>query len=395
MATSFKTLLGSDVQNNNTKLHEAIPITGTIVSGTYNDSTANNLNIKNYAHGMFQSVYDYPFLSSSANHIFDITAGFSGTSALSGANTVQNEQKIQIYQQMAQVLCGHNGNGEILPFDVSGNFSIPPQNSAKDNRSKMDSVFFLNFARLLNKDEMQKGTFQLNLGVNPSASIAAIAGKSAREQILVHDVSGSDNFKVNSPAGEYNLLFVTSSGPSGCIMPIQANHPCGLIFYQAGIAVLTSSLFKTANSGGYLSNAVSGFGTAGGLPSLNGLIFEAPNSARNKSVDQVMTGSFISSSADGLRNRIQNISFANTTELNSTIYFCRANSNEFNFSSNPTYLSSSKMRVKEVQADQPVSYITTVGLYGASNEMLAVAKLSEPLKKTPANEFTLRVRLDY
>jgi len=26
---------------------------------------------------------------------------------------------------------------------------------------------------------------------------------------------------------------------------------------------------------------------------------------------------------------------------------------------------------------------------------LAVAKLSEPLKKTPANEFTLRVRLDY
>ena len=45
--------------------------------------------------------------------------------------------------------------------------------------------------------------------------------------------------------------------------------------------------------------------------------------------------------------------------------------------------------------DDPVSYITTVGLYGANNEMLAVGKLSEPLKKTPADEFTLRVRLDY
>ena len=56
MATSFKTLLGSDIQNQATKLHEAIPITGTIVSGTYNDSTANNLNIKNYPHGMFESV---------------------------------------------------------------------------------------------------------------------------------------------------------------------------------------------------------------------------------------------------------------------------------------------------------------------------------------------------
>ena len=44
---------------------------------------------------------------------------------------------------------------------------------------------------------------------------------------------------------------------------------------------------------------------------------------------------------------------------------------------------------------EPASYITTVGLYSADNELLAVAKLSEPLKKTPSNELTLRVRLDY
>jgi hypothetical protein len=39
--------------------------------------------------------------------------------------------------------------------------------------------------------------------------------------------------------------------------------------------------------------------------------------------------------------------------------------------------------------------VTTVGLYSANNELLGVAKLSEPLKKTPTNELTLRVRLDY
>ena len=33
--------------------------------------------------------------------------------------------------------------------------------------------------------------------------------------------------------------------------------------------------------------------------------------------------------------------------------------------------------------------------YSADNELLAAAKLSEPLKKTPDNEMTLRVRLDY
>ena len=70
MATVFKNLLSNDVATTRTLLNEAIPITGSIVSGTYSD-----LNIKNYAHGMFQSVYDYPYLSSSANHIFDITYG--------------------------------------------------------------------------------------------------------------------------------------------------------------------------------------------------------------------------------------------------------------------------------------------------------------------------------
>ena len=99
--------------------------------------------------------------------------------------------------------------------------------------------------------------------------------------------------------------------------------------------------------------------------------------------------------SDALRHRVYNIEFNNTTELNSTIYFCRAGANEFNFSSNPTYLSDSQIRVKETTLDQPVSYITTVGLYSATNELLAVAKVSEPLKKTPDTELTLRVRLDY
>ena len=51
--------------------------------------------------------------------------------------------------------------------------------------------------------------------------------------------------------------------------------------------------------------------------------------------------------------------------------------------------------VKDQSIDSPVSYITTVGLYSADNELLAVAKLSEPIKKTPETELTLRVRLDY
>ena len=43
---------------------------------------------------MFESVFDYPHLSSSANHIFDITAGYASTSALSGASNTQNARKL-------------------------------------------------------------------------------------------------------------------------------------------------------------------------------------------------------------------------------------------------------------------------------------------------------------
>jgi len=108
-----------------------------------------------------------------------------------------------------------------------------------------------------------------------------------------------------------------------------------------------------------------------------------------------MTGSSITASCNEFRHRTKNIKFNNTTELHSTIYYIRAHHNEFNYSANPTYLSGSKVRVKTSTTDQPVSYITTVGMYSADNELLAVAKLSEPLKKTPSTDLTLRVRLDY
>ena len=88
--------------------------------------------------------------------------------------------------------------------------------------------------------------------------------------------------------------------------------------------------------------------------------------------------------------------FDNTTELNSTIYFCRANHGDFNYSANPTYLTGSKIRVKgNHRKNEPVSYVTAIGLYSPSNELLAIAKVSEPLKKSPSTELTLRVRLDY
>ena len=99
--TIFKALSAEDRVSTKTLLHEAIPITGTILSGTYG-AHGSERNIQNFTHGMFQSVYDYPYLSSSANHIFDISFGTSKNSLLSV--TAQASKKDNIYNQMAQVL---------------------------------------------------------------------------------------------------------------------------------------------------------------------------------------------------------------------------------------------------------------------------------------------------
>jgi len=359
MASSFKTIEPKDIVSTRNLLHEAIPITGTIVSGTYADN-----NIKNYSHGMFQSVYDYPYLSSSANHIVDLTCGYSSVSGLSGAASDQNAKKINIYNEMAQVLAGFDESGNVRRFDEDGDLS---------GGTKINEAYIINFTRLLAKDEIKKGSFTLELGVAQNYITPFT------ERIKLTDASGSTGYKVNSPAGEYGILFAADS--AGTPMSVD-NRPAGLLFYQAGIAVVSSSVF----SGQSTHRTGQGVGLLEQSASMN---------ETHENVSAVLTGSAISSSCTEFRHRLYNLSFNNTTELNSTIYFCRASHNDFNYSANPTYLSSSKITVKNNATDSPVSFATTVGLYSADNELLAVAKLSEPLKKDPSNEFTLRVRLDY
>jgi hypothetical protein len=387
MATTFKSFSNNDVISTKTLLHEAVPVTGAIVSGTYSD-----LNIKNYAHGQFQSVYDYPYLSSSANHIFDITVGYSPKSKLSGSsNRVAQKKKFNIYNQMAQVLMGFDHTGSVQLFDEDGDLLA--------GGTKIDSAYFLNFSRLLVKDEIKKGSFALELMVGARAPHHATP--THHQQIIkIADTNAQNDFRVNSPAGEYGILYATVS-PNGSDTTNVLHQPngtqkCGLIYYQAGIAVLTSSVLLCNESDGDAAVRGGGILHLANFP-ITASIFghKGYNSSTPETAHQLMTGSNITASCDALRARIFNVSFNNTTELNSTVYFCRANHNEFNYSSNPTYLSASKLRVKQQSTDTPVSFVTTVGLYSADNELMAVAKLSEPLRKDPTNEMTLRVRLDY
>ena len=365
---TFKTFLSEDIATTRTLLHEAVPISGSIVQ--------TGANIKKFAHQMFQSVYDYTYQNSSANHIFDVTHGHhTDFSGLQSTDAYYNKRR-NIYNQMAQVLVGNESNGNIRKFDADGDLV--------GTDDVHESLIFINFARLLGKDEIKKGSFSLvwdTSAANPSTAANT-------NSITISDAGADSNYKVNSPAGEYGILKITATSGTG----LQENHwdgtnnvpLCGLIFYQAGVVALSTEIFNgynvNANTSGFLTTAEGDRIVDSGTGTFTSLI------VGDSTMDAVN---------DAIRNRIYSINFNNTTELNSTIYFCRVGHNDFNYSSNPTYLEDSKIRVKSRTTDAPVSYITTVGLYSSRNELLAVAKLSEPLRKDPTNDITLRVRLDY
>ena len=80
-------------------------------------------------------------------------------------------------------------------------------------------------------------------------------------------------------------------------------------------------------------------------------------------------------------------------------FFCRASADEFNYSSNPSFIDSDGRLVvideglEDLQ--RTFSFVTTVGLYDANNNLLAVAKLSRPVEKNDEKDLTFRIRLDF
>jgi hypothetical protein len=111
-----------------------------------------------------------------------------------------------------------------------------------------------------------------------------------------------------------------------------------------------------------------------------------------------------SNNSDGLNNQrlFNSIVLGDSFTLNSqeTItsdyVFVRARNSEFNYSENPSFISGSTGEViYDNFINAPQVYITTVGMYNDSNDLLAVAKMSRPLLKDFTKEALVRVKLDF
>ena len=207
-------------------------------------------------------------------------------------------------------------------------------------------------------------------------------------------------------------LTLSSSGGS-IVLTDNSNYVSSVQFCEAGriFQLITGSQGVKANitarntTDGYSANS----GSYGwllpdiGTIILNPLALAAP--AISGGIAFVYSGSATGSATPNIspnRSLFLAMSGSNSFKLNSqeTItsdyIFVRPRSAEFNYSENPSFISGSTGEVLYSGfINNPQTYITTVGLYNDTNELLAVAKLSRPLLKDFTKEALVRIKLDF
>jgi len=82
-------------------------------------------------------------------------------------------------------------------------------------------------------------------------------------------------------------------------------------------------------------------------------------------------------------------------DIASKFYFVRVKNQEFNYTTNDSFTQDDGTLSFDSMIDNPQTYITTVGLYNDNQDLLAIAKLSQPLPKNFTKEALVKVKLDY
>jgi hypothetical protein len=313
-------------------------LTGTFFSGSPNTFVKNFINITSgsaVSGGFWETIYDGAPTSVSSSALVDLTFGFSSASLNADfSETFINAEKQRVYKEMAQLLLG----------DVDSLFSF--------NSTTAHELFFIALKRRIFKDEIKKGQVSINLQVSGAVG----------DTLTLSDIGAASTFAVG-PAGDEASLYSGST-------------EVGKVYYNAGIIAFTTGAMVP------VGNTTS--------------VYWSGSTANEMDLNQVPITGNLDNVVDGLRNRINQLDFQNQTNLHSTIYFCRALNADFNYSTNSTFIDSEGRIVPTSGTDnQTRTYVTTIGLYDINDNLLAVAKTSEPVKKSPDNEVIFRVKLSF
>lgn len=226
------------------------------------------------------------------------------------------------------------------------------------------SIYVISVERARYKESLLPGS--LNLTLKNSSRVVSLTDNS-KDVVLPTFYGTQRAFQIVSG----------SNGSAWAGNGYTRNGSYGLFFPDTSTIILNGAALDDASSNG-------GTGT---------------NDNQGINLGTVTTGNTAGNNNQKLFNvLVEGANFGLNSEetITSDFVFVRARNSEFNYSENPSYISGSTGEVIfPYFINNPQSYMTSIGLYNDSNELLAVAKLSKPLNKNFTKEALVRVKLDF
>ena len=235
-----------------------------------------------------------------------------------------------------------------------------------------NGIYVINIGRARYREEMDAGNWQLQLsGTNGLFRFIDDSGKK------FGDTFGKAGrvFKVVSGSlelGSQGEAIVENSAAPGNGLGY------GLFYPDRGIVILNAAAIGSV-VGNVTFSTGSGHSQTATLAGGEGTTFNAFNQARLLAA--------IEGGGDFDARRTENVSTQH--------FFVRATNREFNYSNNPTYVDVNGNFTEPTFETDPRTFITTIGLYNDSNELVAVAKTSQPIAKSFDKEVLVKVKLSF
>ena len=242
-----------------------------------------------------------------------------------------------------------------------------------DNSSAISTdangIYIINVARARYREKMDAGNWSLTLsGSNGKFTFIDNSGKKFGDSYglsgnVFKVVSGSLNLGTQSEAS----VKTTTDSVSG--------EGFGEFYPDRGIIILNANAI--GNVVGNVFNEA--FQTVGSLVPSNSTAADMENHKRLYYA--------IKHGKDFEARRTENISTQH--------FFVRATNRQFNYSNNPTYIDANGFFTEPTFENDPQTFITTVGLLNDANELIAVAKTSQPIVKSFDKEVLIKVKLSF
>jgi hypothetical protein len=248
-----------------------------------------------------------------------------------------------------------------------------------------DQIYVVNLNRSALKEKLDPGNWQLSLArlsgsffannvhTGSNVKVAAGSGPGAGLITLIDDSNDTLEALSGNSGAVYNI--VSGSITNGIFNPSSPRY-YGLVYPDLGILVLDGTMLNASAS----FNSVTGSDIAG------------DNAFK---LFTAISGAFNTARSNG-NDGYEAFNARNAETISSTHYFVRVKNGEYNFSNNPTFTTGSLGEFSQPTfVGDPKTYLTTVGMYNDRQELLAVAKLSQPVQKSFEKEALIKVKLDF